>query len=56
LATVVPGRNPAMDGFGLIALVCMFPIITVLAYTQLKVILKYFVKKIHSSKTKNHEI
>lgn len=34
LSSVVPGRNPALDGFGLIALVCMFPIITVLGYAQ----------------------
>jgi hypothetical protein len=35
LSSVVPGRNPALDGFGLIALVCMFPIITVLGYAQI---------------------
>lgn len=40
LATVVPGRNPALDGFGLIALVCMFPIISVLGYVQFKEIIK----------------
>ncbi len=34
LASVVPGRNPAIDGFGLIAFASVFPIITVLAYAQ----------------------
>lgn len=35
LATTVPGRNPLMDGFGLIAFASLFPIITVLGYAQL---------------------
>ena len=34
LASVVPGRNPTLDGFGLIALASVFPIITVLGYAQ----------------------
>ena len=34
LSTAVPGRNPAIDGFGLIAFASLFPIITVLGYTQ----------------------
>ena len=34
LAEAVPGRNPALDGFGLIACVCLFPIITVMGYAQ----------------------
>ncbi|MFN3640486.1 MAG: DUF1538 domain-containing protein [Flavobacterium sp.] len=45
LSSVIPGRNPAIDGFGLIALVCMFPIISVLAYTQLTELLKKFKTK-----------
>lgn len=40
LSSVIPGRNPAIDGFGLIALVCMFPIISVLAYTQINELIK----------------
>ncbi len=32
LATSVPGRNPAIDGFGLIALACAFPIISLLSF------------------------
>lgn len=35
LSSSVPGRNPAIDGFGLIALACLFPIISVLGYAQI---------------------
>ena len=35
LASTVPGRNPALDGFGLIAFASLFPIISVLGYAQL---------------------
>lgn len=45
LSSTVPGRNPAMDGFGLIALVCMFPIITMLAYLQIVSIIAKFKKQ-----------
>lgn len=38
LAENVSGRSPLMDGFGLIAFACLFPIITVLAYAQLTLI------------------
>lgn len=34
LAGSIPGRNPAIDGFGLIAFASLFPIIAVLAYAQ----------------------
>ncbi len=34
LATTVPGRNPALDGFGLIAFASLFPIITVMGYAK----------------------
>ena len=34
LASTIPGRNPLMDGFGMIATTCLFPIITVMAYAQ----------------------
>lgn len=34
LASNVPGRSPLLDGFGLIALACLFPIMTVLGYAQ----------------------
>ncbi len=35
LAETVPGRNPLLDGFGLIAFASLFPIIAVLAYAQI---------------------
>lgn len=35
LASSVPGRSPLLDGFGLIALASLFPIITVMGYAQL---------------------
>ena len=35
LAETVPGRNVLIDGFGLIAFASLFPIITVMAYSQL---------------------
>ncbi len=34
LSSTVPGRNPAIDGFGLIAFASLFPIISVMAYAQ----------------------
>ena len=34
LASTIPGRNPLIDGFGMIATTCLFPIITVMAYAQ----------------------
>ena len=40
LASSVPGRSPALDGFGLIAFACLFPIITVLIYIQVLNIIK----------------
>jgi hypothetical protein len=48
LSGAVPGSNPAVDGFGLIAFASLFPIISVLGYAQIselkmKIIkLKYF--------------
>jgi hypothetical protein len=35
LSTTVPGRNPMIDGFGLIAFASLFPIISVMAYAQI---------------------
>lgn len=35
LSETVPGRNPLIDGFGLIAFASLFPIISVMAYAQL---------------------
>jgi len=35
LASTIPGRNPMIDGFGLIAFASVFPIMTVLLYAQI---------------------
>lgn len=35
LAENIPGRNPLLDGFGLVAITALFPIISVLTYAQL---------------------
>jgi hypothetical protein len=35
LSSTIPGRNPALDGFGLIAFASLFPMITVMGYAQL---------------------
>ena len=35
LASTIPGRNPLLDGFGLIAFASLFPIISVLSYAQI---------------------
>jgi len=53
LSSAVPGRNPAIDGFGLIAFASLFPIVTVLGYAQFMELKIRFSKKI---KTKNNAI
>lgn len=35
LASTVPGRSAVLDGFGLIAFACLFPIIAVMTYAQI---------------------
>lgn len=37
LANAIPGRSPLLDGFGLVAFACLFPIMTVMGYAQLSV-------------------
>jgi len=44
LSSAVPGRNPAIDGFGLIAFASLFPIIAVLGYTQFMNMKKRIIK------------
>ncbi|SDP33111.1 DUF1538 domain-containing protein [Desulforhopalus singaporensis] len=54
LSASVPGRNPAVDGFGLIAFASLFPIISVLAYAQAA---NWFAtRKIPSRKEKDHAV
>jgi hypothetical protein len=48
LASSVPGRSPLLDGFGLIAFTCLFPIITVLGYSQ---IASWRARRVHSTQT-----
>lgn len=38
LAEAIPGRSPLLDGFGLVAIAALFPIISVLAYGQFSVL------------------
>jgi hypothetical protein len=39
LAESIPGRSPLSDGFGMVAVTCLFPIVTVLGYAQISVIM-----------------
>lgn len=45
LSETVPGRNPLIDGFGLIAFASLFPIMSVMAYAQLSELRSKFGKK-----------
>lgn len=40
LAELMPARNPLLDGFGLVALACLYPAITVLGYAQIAALLE----------------
>ena len=55
LADAVPGRSPLVDGFGLIALTAMFPIITVLAYGQLSILRNRVSKSKKSGKNSDEQ-
>ncbi|UYG01546.1 DUF1538 domain-containing protein [Halomonas sp. GD1P12] len=39
IAGAIPGRSPLADGFGMIALACLFPIMSVMAYARLSQLL-----------------
>jgi hypothetical protein len=52
LSNAAPGRNPAIDGFGLIAFASLFPIIAVLGYAQF---MEWRIRKINKRK-QNHEV
>lgn len=45
LAETVPGRNPIIDGFGLIAFASLFPIMSVMAYAQISKLVSLRAKK-----------
>jgi hypothetical protein len=42
LASTVPGRNPLLDGFGLIAFASLFAVIAVLTYAQIAELLNKY--------------
>lgn len=42
LASAIPGRSPLLDGFGLIALASLFPMITVMGYAQIGALLHLY--------------
>ncbi len=50
LATSIPGRSPLLDGFGMIAFACLFPMISVMGYSQLTVFLARFKKPVSTPK------
>lgn len=52
LAEAVPGRNPALDGFGLIAFASLFPIITVMGYAQ---VTHWFVRRSTKKRSKGED-
>ena len=52
LAEAVPGRSQLLDGFGLVASACLFPIIAVLAYAQISLLWSHLRSR-RSGDTKN---
>ena len=50
LASAIPGRSPLIDGFGLIAFACLFPILAVLGYVRVELWIKRWRRR------KGHEI
>jgi len=40
LAELIPARNPLLDGFGMVAMACTVPAITVLGYAQIAMLLE----------------
>jgi hypothetical protein len=48
LSSQIPGRSMIEDGFGLIAMINVLPIMTVLGYSKILELIKYFSKKIKS--------
>lgn len=52
LSSNIPGRNPLLDGFGLIAFASLFPIMSVLAYAQVS---ELWVRRNRSRAANNEE-
>jgi len=55
LAETVPGRNPLMDGFGLIAFASLFPIMSVMAYAQISEFINLRAEKKAAASEENAE-
>ncbi|PCJ11869.1 MAG: hypothetical protein COB04_18520 [Gammaproteobacteria bacterium] len=55
LAETVPGRNPLVDGFGLIAFACLFPVISVMAYAQVTEFQAQRIKRIRARRDRDRE-
>ena len=55
LSETVPGRNPLIDGFGLIAFASVFPIMSVMAYAQLSELKSNYSKKNQARKNSADE-
>lgn len=51
LSSSIPGRNPLLDGFGLIAFASLFPIMSVMAYAQLS---DWQAKRAHKRKSQRY--
>lgn len=55
LASTVPGRSVLIDGFGLIALASLFPMITVMGYAQITNYIAHIKKKFEQEKDEDIE-
>lgn len=53
LATAVPGRSALLDGFGLIALASLFPMMSVMGYAQVS---QFLARRAHDQEQKTKEI
>lgn len=51
LSSSIPGRNPMLDGFGLIAFASLFPIMSVMGYAQLS---DWQAKRAHKTKLRRY--
>jgi len=55
LAETVPGRNPLIDGFGLIAFACLFPVMSVMAYAQATELYERWVNRTRARRQREKE-
>lgn len=55
LAETVPGRNPLIDGFGLIAFASLFPVMSVMAYAQISELQSYWVNRDQTRRQQEQE-